>query len=338
MAPKDWTFEASNDGISWTILDTVTGETDWGSGETRTYTTINGTEYAHYRLHISDNNGSVALAVGKIEFIEAQTTNELLIDTSVTFSDEDSASLRGVEIKLDGHEGSISEEVLSIVEQGGITQSYSEINGSYVLSLSGDASTATYEAVLETLSYKNDAVPVISGVRTLSITIFDKDGMASDPHSLSINVNGDIAPVLEGYASSVDYYKAGYEADGDDNNSITNAVPAMSSNSSAEGTITVSDIWSSKYPAWYAFNNTTSGKPWAADIATDTWIAFEFTEDKAINKYTVSARSDHRSYASMARKIGHLKPLMMASAGLFLILSQARLTGVLEKRVHTPQL
>lgn len=36
--PKDWTFQASNDLDTWTTLDTVTGETGWSNGETRTYT------------------------------------------------------------------------------------------------------------------------------------------------------------------------------------------------------------------------------------------------------------------------------------------------------------
>lgn len=37
-APSAWTFEASNDLVTWDTLDTVSGETGWSSGETRTYT------------------------------------------------------------------------------------------------------------------------------------------------------------------------------------------------------------------------------------------------------------------------------------------------------------
>lgn len=37
-SPKDWTFEGSNDLETWDVLDTVTGETGWANGETRTYT------------------------------------------------------------------------------------------------------------------------------------------------------------------------------------------------------------------------------------------------------------------------------------------------------------
>ena len=36
--PAAWTLEGSNDGVSWTVLDTVTGETGWSNGEQRAYT------------------------------------------------------------------------------------------------------------------------------------------------------------------------------------------------------------------------------------------------------------------------------------------------------------
>jgi len=36
--PKDFTIEGSNDASSWTVLTTVTGETAWGSEETREFT------------------------------------------------------------------------------------------------------------------------------------------------------------------------------------------------------------------------------------------------------------------------------------------------------------
>lgn len=37
-SPKDWTFEGSNDLITWDTLDTVTGQTGWANGETRVFT------------------------------------------------------------------------------------------------------------------------------------------------------------------------------------------------------------------------------------------------------------------------------------------------------------
>lgn len=58
--PKDWTFEGSNNGTSWTTLDTQTGIT-WGTaGETKTFTFSNSTAYSYYRLNITANGGDAS--------------------------------------------------------------------------------------------------------------------------------------------------------------------------------------------------------------------------------------------------------------------------------------
>ena len=48
--PEDWTFEGSNDGISWTVLDTVTGN---NSGSFYSGVISNTTSYTHYRINIT---------------------------------------------------------------------------------------------------------------------------------------------------------------------------------------------------------------------------------------------------------------------------------------------
>jgi hypothetical protein len=40
-APKSWTFEGSNNGEDWTVLDTQTSETGWSNGEERYYSFTN---------------------------------------------------------------------------------------------------------------------------------------------------------------------------------------------------------------------------------------------------------------------------------------------------------
>lgn len=56
-APKDWTFEGSNDASAWTSIDSRTNQTAWGNGETRTYSAANTTAYRYYRINVSANNG-----------------------------------------------------------------------------------------------------------------------------------------------------------------------------------------------------------------------------------------------------------------------------------------
>lgn len=62
-APKNWTLDGSNDGWSWTTLDTQTNQTGWGDGEERTFTMSNTTSYAYYRLNVSANNGGSYLNI-----------------------------------------------------------------------------------------------------------------------------------------------------------------------------------------------------------------------------------------------------------------------------------
>lgn len=71
--PKDWTFEGSMDGVSWTVLDTRTGETNWSPGEKRLYNFENSRVYRFYRLNISANNGGNQLGIQELEFYHVGT-------------------------------------------------------------------------------------------------------------------------------------------------------------------------------------------------------------------------------------------------------------------------
>ena len=64
--PKTWTFEGSNDGTTWTVLDTQTNITWPTAGEVKTFTFANSTAYSYYRLNISANNGDTYLSVAEL--------------------------------------------------------------------------------------------------------------------------------------------------------------------------------------------------------------------------------------------------------------------------------
>lgn len=55
--PKNWTFQASVDGITWDTLDTRTNQTAWSSLQLRSFTVSTGTWYRFFRLAITANNG-----------------------------------------------------------------------------------------------------------------------------------------------------------------------------------------------------------------------------------------------------------------------------------------
>ncbi len=68
-APNTWTFEGSDDGENWTLLDSRTGETGWANAEVRLYEFSNSHAYAHYRYSCTALNGRTdCFQVHEIEF------------------------------------------------------------------------------------------------------------------------------------------------------------------------------------------------------------------------------------------------------------------------------
>ncbi|HEX6356515.1 ThuA domain-containing protein [Actinophytocola sp.] len=59
--PKNWTLQGSNDGTSWTDLDTRTNEVFPERFQSRKFTFANTTVYSHYRLNITANSGEPLL-------------------------------------------------------------------------------------------------------------------------------------------------------------------------------------------------------------------------------------------------------------------------------------
>ena len=68
-APNTWTFEGSDDGTTWTVLDARTNETGWASAEIRLYKFDNSHAYTHYRYSCTALNGKTdCFQVHEIEF------------------------------------------------------------------------------------------------------------------------------------------------------------------------------------------------------------------------------------------------------------------------------
>lgn len=71
--PKNWTFKGSNNGTSWTTVDTRTNVTFSSRFQKQTFTFTNTTAYQMYRLDISANNGDTALQLAEIEMFDNGT-------------------------------------------------------------------------------------------------------------------------------------------------------------------------------------------------------------------------------------------------------------------------
>ncbi len=66
---KDWNLAGSNDGTTWTIIDTRTGESFDGRNQTKRYEFDNTTAYKQYRINVLANNGSNLIQVSEWRLI-----------------------------------------------------------------------------------------------------------------------------------------------------------------------------------------------------------------------------------------------------------------------------
>lgn len=66
---KDWVLKGSNDGTSFTTLDTKSAQSSWGDVEERTFDIANTTSYTYYRWAdlTSQDGSSIAPAIANIK-------------------------------------------------------------------------------------------------------------------------------------------------------------------------------------------------------------------------------------------------------------------------------
>lgn len=77
--PKSWTFQGSNDGSTWTTLDTQTNVATWSASEARMYAISNTTAYRYYRLNVTANQGDANyLTVGDLAMYSTVEADRLI--------------------------------------------------------------------------------------------------------------------------------------------------------------------------------------------------------------------------------------------------------------------
>ncbi|MFB4327347.1 discoidin domain-containing protein [Paenibacillus sp. CR_12] len=87
-APKEWTFEGSNNDADWTILDTQTNQINWTKGEKRSYMIANPMSFRYYRVSVVTSENSAYLTIGALNLLEygtvTKTVNALFWETVST--------------------------------------------------------------------------------------------------------------------------------------------------------------------------------------------------------------------------------------------------------------
>lgn len=72
-APRDWTFEGSDDGIDWTVLD-VQSNQSFTSGVKKMYSCKHIGTYKFYRINVTANNGDTYLTISELEMFREYGT------------------------------------------------------------------------------------------------------------------------------------------------------------------------------------------------------------------------------------------------------------------------
>ena len=70
--PRDWTLQGSSDGITWTTLDTRSGESFSERFQTKTYDFAGSTAYKFFRLDITANHGATIVQLAELQLSTGQ--------------------------------------------------------------------------------------------------------------------------------------------------------------------------------------------------------------------------------------------------------------------------
>jgi hypothetical protein len=127
-------------------------------------------------------------------------------DPGLAVSDPDSAQLQGATVSVTGNFVA-ADDSLGFTNQSGITGSYDA--GTGVLTLSGNASVANYQAALRTVTYQNSSENP-SGTKTLSFQATDTAGAASNVATRGVTLTGaNDAPTVTTTAGNTAYTQGG---------------------------------------------------------------------------------------------------------------------------------
>ncbi|MBS0471020.1 MAG: M10 family metallopeptidase C-terminal domain-containing protein [Proteobacteria bacterium] len=155
-------------------------------------------------IHVTPVNDAPVLGGGGNSVSYTENASGTVIDSAITVSDADSANLAGATISISS--GFVSGDTLNFVNQNGITGSWNA--ATHILTLSGSASLANYQAALRSITFSSSSDDPTNAARTVSWSVDDGQSAnhASNSVTTTINVTPvNDAPVLAGAGNSVSY-------------------------------------------------------------------------------------------------------------------------------------
>lgn len=179
-APKTWSFEGSNNGSDWDVLDTQSEITNWEIGVAKEFTFNNSTSYRYYRWNniiANNSNPTNDLMIGEAELMEGvYTSTPEVIEDYVVSTTSASLDIGVVEILsafkmiwsqihtppmslgIDEILTSTSNGIVSVVSDADLIQGIVEVLSTTVVSVAYTTSELTI-GVGEYLSHTLDFIP-----------------------------------------------------------------------------------------------------------------------------------------------------------------------------------
>lgn len=290
VAPKDWKFQASDDGITWTDLATVTGQTNWAASELREFTCVNSKAYFYYRVYITAGNGSADIGLASLELIEASpivsATTPVLPQFITTAKHLSKVAISNT-ITQDSYE-------TDFVGVSGLTVVYEQAN---VI-----RATATTTAIPTTLITVGDTIILentTDGKRSIVVTsinyvsgVLDISslGFTTPPvcgyrvdSTLEINIGG-TTMTAENRTDTIIKVPSYYIL-GSANPNTTSNLPVLTGKVPE---LTYSTEYSTTFAIWKGFDNNLSTVACLWDNGTK-WFKYDYVTPVSINKYYMEA-------------------------------------------------
>ena len=158
--------------------------------DTLTVTSVDGTASQIIDVTINGTNDAPVLNANGGSLSNTENQAAAAIDTALTASDVDSANLTGATVSITGNFVS-GQDVLGFTTQNGITGSYVAATG--ILTLSGTATVAQYQAALESVTYFNSSDNPSGATRTISYQV--DDGQAANHAGNIVTSTVSVTPV-----------------------------------------------------------------------------------------------------------------------------------------------
>jgi hypothetical protein len=135
-------------------------------------------------LYVTGVNTKPTLTLTSSALAYTRGKPAIAVASTLGIKDVDNTRLQGATVQITGGFAA-NQDVLSVTLKPGITRNYDAATG--ILTLSGNATLATYLAVLKSVKFSTPAAAP-AGARTISFTVTDGD-LTSDPITRTVNVS-----------------------------------------------------------------------------------------------------------------------------------------------------